>query len=78
VAIDEAERATGARVPPSRVIVIGDTPLDVDCAKAHGAVAVGVATGPFTRKELEESGADLALDSLAQVDELLGVIEVPQ
>lgn len=78
VAIDEAERATGARVPPSRVLVIGDTPLDVDCAKAHGAVAVGVATGPFTRRELEEAGADLAIESLAQVDELLAVVEVLQ
>ena len=49
---------------PGRVIVIGDTPLDVDCAKAHGAKAIAVATGTFDRAALEASGADLVLDTL--------------
>jgi phosphoglycolate phosphatase-like HAD superfamily hydrolase len=46
------------------VIVIGDTPRDVHCAKENGALCVAVATGGNTRAELEDSGADLVLDDL--------------
>lgn len=74
VAIAEAERALGVRVPPSRVVVIGDTPLDVDCAHAHGAVAVAVATGPFSTAELAASDPDLVLETLEDLPALLGVV----
>lgn len=47
-----------------RVVVIGDTPLDVDCARAHGARSVAVATGIFAADALRESGADLTVDTL--------------
>ncbi len=46
------ERARGVRARrPSRrsdVFVVGDTPHDVACARAVGAVPVGVATGTFS------------------------------
>ena len=74
IAIAEAERVLGVRVPPSRVVVIGDTPLDVDCAHAHGAVAVAVATGPFSAAELGASGPELVLETLEDVQALLGVV----
>jgi len=74
VAIAEAERALGVRVPPARVVVIGDTPLDVDCAHAHGAVAVAVATGPFSTAELAASSPDLVLETLEDLSALLGVV----
>jgi phosphoglycolate phosphatase-like HAD superfamily hydrolase len=50
--------------PPAAVVVIGDTPLDVDCALAHGAIAVGVATGHTTPAELADAGAHLVVDTL--------------
>ncbi len=74
LAIGEAMRATGADVPASRVVVIGDTPLDVDCAHAHGAVAVAVATGPFSTTALAATGADLVLESLADVEALVDLV----
>jgi phosphoglycolate phosphatase-like HAD superfamily hydrolase len=64
VAKAEATRL-GAVVPAERVVVIGDTPADIDCARAHGARSVGVATGPFTRDQLANAGADVVCDTLA-------------
>jgi phosphoglycolate phosphatase len=47
---------TGAPYPRERTIVIGDTPLDIACARADGVWCVAVATGSFTRDAL--AGAD--------------------
>lgn len=61
VAIEQAQRAGR---DPRHVVVIGDTPLDVDCAHAHGARAVAVATGHHTLEELRATGADLTVETL--------------
>ena len=47
-----------------RVWVIGDTPLDVRCARAIGAKVLAVATGTHTFEELAASGPDLVLENL--------------
>jgi len=60
--------AAGLSVEASDVVVIGDTPLDVDCALAHGAAAVAVASGQYGAAELEAAGADLVLGSLENCD----------
>lgn len=60
-----AERAASHyRIDPAGVVVIGDTPLDIEAARRNGYHAVGVATGVFSRDDLVESGADAVLDSL--------------
>lgn len=48
---------------PEDVWVIGDTPLDIQCARAVGAKVVGVATGWHELSEL--AAADVALPDLA-------------
>lgn len=53
---------------PQRVVIIGDTPFDVGCAKAHGHVAVGVATGKFSSEQLLASGADFAFADLSETE----------
>ena len=42
LAVDRAEKLTGRKIAPEQVIVIGDTPADIACARALGAVAVGL------------------------------------
>jgi len=64
VALEAAARAGWRVTAPERVVVVGDTPLDVDCALAHGARALGVATGPFGRDELAAAGAHQVLPTL--------------
>ena len=46
------------------LIVVGDTPLDVDAAKAVGAISLAVASGSYSVDELRRSGADFVLASL--------------
>jgi phosphoglycolate phosphatase len=60
-------RAMDAGASPSHVIVVGDTPLDVDCAHAHDAAAVAVATGHFDREALIATGADLVVGTLEEL-----------
>jgi phosphoglycolate phosphatase len=63
-AIERAEVILGEPVDRGRVLVVGDTPLDVDAAHAVGAVAVGVASGSFDEEQLRAAGADYVLPSL--------------
>ena len=66
-------RAIG--VAPGRVAMVGDSPLDLVAARAAGAVAVAVLSGPARRDELEHL-ADHVLDGIeglpALVDRLRG------
>lgn len=64
VAIARAGRVCGHALDPAEVLVVGDTPRDVEAAHAAGAVAVGVATGKYTVDELRAAGADHVLPSL--------------
>jgi phosphoglycolate phosphatase len=56
----------GHPLEPKEVLVVGDTPKDLDAAHGAGCVAVGVATGHYSREQLEEAGADIVLDSLRE------------
>jgi phosphoglycolate phosphatase len=68
LAARRAEALVGHRFAPGDVLVIGDTPLDVECARAFGAVAVSVATGFHPREELAALRPDLLFDDFADVE----------
>ncbi len=72
IAVRRASRRVGRSFDGSDVVVIGDTPADVRCARAVGAVAVAVATGRPTREELAAARPDLLVESLVDWPELLG------
>jgi phosphoglycolate phosphatase-like HAD superfamily hydrolase len=67
-----AVRAHGHReVTPEQIWVIGDTPLDVECARAIGANVAAVATGFHTVEHLAEAQPDVLLPNLADPTPLL-------
>jgi len=59
---------TGRDVEFTDMTIIGDTPLDVDCARACGARAVAVATGQHTVAELGACNPDIVLPNFADVE----------
>lgn len=56
------------------VWVIGDTPADVQCARAIDAKAVAVATGTFSREELEPTRPDFLFCDFANVQEMFDLL----
>jgi phosphoglycolate phosphatase-like HAD superfamily hydrolase len=69
-----AERL-GVEVKHARVVIIGDSPRDVQAALAIGAECIGVGTGSSTAAKLLSLGATHAFDSLAApgaIDAVLG------
>jgi phosphoglycolate phosphatase len=65
VAMRRCAEVRGAAVSPEQVVVIGDTPHDIDCAHAHGCRALAVATGGSSADELRSHRADLVVDDLS-------------
>ena len=73
-ALRQVHEHLGRRVPLEEVWVIGDTPLDVQCARAIGAKAVAVATGWHAIEELHATDADHVMTDFANPAELLSVL----
>jgi phosphoglycolate phosphatase-like HAD superfamily hydrolase len=71
-----AEARYGLRFTGKAVIVVGDTPNDIACARAAGARAVAVASGPFSAEDLRAHAPDAVLadlsDTTAAVAAILG------
>jgi phosphoglycolate phosphatase-like HAD superfamily hydrolase len=74
VARERARDTLGHDIPFDRVVIIGDTPLDVDCARACGALAVAVATGRYTGAELATCGPDMLFTDFGESDRVLDAL----
>jgi phosphoglycolate phosphatase len=70
-ALAEVHRCFHGTIRPECIWVIGDTPLDIRCARAIGARAVAVATGWHSLAELAEHQPDLLLSDLSNPASLL-------
>lgn len=74
IACARASALVGRDFPFERVTIIGDTPLDVDCARACGALAVAVATGFHAADELAACAPDFLFTDLGDVERVLGAL----
>jgi phosphoglycolate phosphatase-like HAD superfamily hydrolase len=77
IARRRAESLIGREIPWSEVWVIGDTPLDVDCARANGAVAVAVATGFHPYEDLVACAPDALFTDFSDVEASLARLMQP-
>jgi len=60
----------GTSAAHARVVIIGDTPRDVEAAAAIGAVCLAVTTGPHDADSLQRAGADRVVDRLDRPEAL--------
>lgn len=68
VALERALAAVGRRFAPGETLIVGDSPLDVACARAHGIRCLAVATGWTSSERLAAAGADRVVADLAGAD----------
>jgi phosphoglycolate phosphatase len=64
-AVSRARECGVPDLAPHDILVVGDTPHDIACARAVGATPVAVATGMFTTEQLRGSGADIVFRDLS-------------
>ena len=74
IAQQRTRERLGLDVPGHDVVVIGDTPADIECARSVGARAIGVATGRFPVAELERHGAVAVFADLTDTDAVVSAI----
>ena len=74
-AVERARQCGLPDIASSDVLVVGDTPHDVACAHAAGAVPVAVATGGYSVDQLRDSGAEIVFNDLSDMRSFLRLLE---
>jgi len=69
VALERVRERWGRPARGEEVVVIGDTPHDIACARAHGCRVLAVATGKFSAADLVH--ADRVVPDLSDVEGVL-------
>ena len=68
VAVRRAQKHTGRTFVGSDVVIIGDTPHDIQCGRSIGAFSVGVCTGSYARAALESNRPNALFDTLQDAE----------
>jgi len=76
-AIGQAVQLLEHHLPADDVIVIGDTPHDVDSAKANGCRSVAVASGWLTAAALRQADPDVVIDDLTDSEPIWDMLGQP-
>jgi len=68
IALARAAETWSVAFDPNDVVVVGDTPRDVQCGRNGGTRTVAVATGHYGVEELGRCGADHVLEDLSDTE----------
>lgn len=74
IALARARAYSAREFLGAEVIIIGDTPNDIDCGRPIGARTIAVATGGHSVAELAEHEPDLLFESLARWQSVMDAI----
>lgn len=66
IARTRTERYRGTTIPFENVVIVGDTPSDIEGALKAGAQSIAVASGKYSIDDLRRAGASTVLDALHQ------------
>lgn len=68
IAKQRGEALLGRKLAGNEVLVIGDTPLDIACARYIGAKVIAVGTGMYRPQDLLPLGPDFAVENLEHLE----------
>lgn len=71
IALARAEAQLGLRFAPRDVMIVGDTPGDIGCARAGGSRVIAVATGPYPADALRDCRPDHLFSDLTDTKTVL-------
>lgn len=60
------------KVDAGSAVMVGDSVWDCEAAQRAGAPMIAVLTGGFSREELQEAGAQIVVENLTELAELIG------
>ena len=75
IAQRRAREVLGRDVKGDAIVIIGDTPADIDCTRAIGARAIAVATGRYSVEELAGHGPLAVFADLTDTDAVMRAID---
>ena len=74
IAQRRARARLGVDIAGPDIVVIGDTPADLQCGRDIGVRAIGVATGRYTTDDLAAQGAVAVFADLSDTDAVVRAI----
>ena len=74
LALERLAALRNAPVDSNSVLVIGDTPRDIACARHAGLKVLSLATGKYDREALARHCPDYFLDDLTDTDAVMGIL----
>lgn len=74
IAIQRAEEEWGVSFPPDRVVVVGDTEIDVASGRRAGTRTLAVATGHRSVEELEAVAPDWVFRDFSEADDVARIL----
>lgn len=74
IAKKRLEEILGEEIALERFVIIGDSPLDIACAKAGNIQVIAVAAGDYKKHHLSE--ADLVVESLEEKEKIIDFLKI--
>ena len=74
VARQRAQAELGIDLDGEHLVIIGDTPADIECGRALGVRAIGVATGSYSVEELRRHAPHAVFETLADTARVVSAI----
>lgn len=74
IAVERAYDRTGATFKAKDIVIIGDTPHDIDCGRHLNVRSIGVSTGRYTYDQLAAHNPDFLFEDLTDIDRLFTAI----
>ncbi|MDT8325411.1 MAG: HAD hydrolase-like protein [Bacteroidota bacterium] len=74
IAVERAYDRTGATFKAKDIVIIGDTPHDIDCGRHLNVRSIGVATGGYSYEQLAAHKPDHVFENLLDIDRIFDAL----